>query len=164
MNIVISRIVNKIAFICPGGDSLRVALQRMRGVKVGQNVFIAQQVYFDELHPEAIEIGDNATIGLRTSIFSHFYWGPRRKGEFAAVVIGRDVYVGPHCLILPGVKIGEGAVIKGGTVVSRNVPPKVFFGVPSPEVLGQVTVPLTSEHGYREFIAGLKPTRRQARK
>ena len=163
MNIVLSRFINKLAFVCPGGDSLRVALQRMRGVKVGDNVFIAQQVYFDELHPEAIEIGDNVTIGLRTSIFSHFYWGPRRKDEYAAVMIGSDVYVGPHCLILPGVKIGEGAVIKGGTVVSRNVPPRAFYGMPSPEVLGQVTVPLTPDHGYQEFIAGLKPSRRHTR-
>ena len=163
MNIVLSRFINKLAFVCPGGDSLRVALQRMRGVKVGDNVFIAQHVYFDELHPEAIEIGDNVTIGLRTSIFSHFYWGPRRKDEYAAVMIGSDVYVGPHCLILPGVKIGEGAVIKGGTVVSRNVPPRVFYGMPNPEVLGQVTVPLTSEHGYQKFIAGLKPSRQHTR-
>jgi acetyltransferase-like isoleucine patch superfamily enzyme len=161
MNIILSRILNKIAFLCPGGDTVRVALQRMRGVKVGNNVFIAQQVYFDELHPEAIEVGDNCTIGLRTSIFSHFYWGPRRENEFSRVVIGKDVYVGPHCLILPGVKIGEGAVIKGGTTISRNVPPRAFFGVRGPEILGQVTVPLTTHHGYEEFIAGLKPIRRR---
>ena len=53
--------------------------------------------------------------------------------------------------------IGEGAVIKGGTVVTRNVPPHIFWGEPNAIALAKVTVPLTSEHSYREFIQGLKP-------
>ncbi len=161
MNGLLSRVINKIAFLSPGGDSFRVMLQRARGVKVGKGVFIGQYVYFDELHPEAIEIGDFCTIGLRTTIFTHFYWGPRQKDKHGRVVIQDNVYVGPHCLILPGVTIGEGAVIKGGTVISRNVPPHVFWGLPSPGVLGNVTVPLTSQTSYEEFIHGLKPLRQR---
>jgi len=128
----------------------------MRGAVVGKNVWISQFVYLDEVHPADITIGDNCTIGLRTSIISHFYSGPRRLVSNGKVAIEKDVFIGPHCVILPNVKIGEGAVIRAGTVVSRNVPPRTFWGTPSAEALGVATVPLTPEHTYEEFLDGLK--------
>jgi hypothetical protein len=44
------------AFLFPGGDTLRPWLHRRRGVKIGKNVWISQYVYIDELHPEALTI------------------------------------------------------------------------------------------------------------
>jgi len=75
----------------PGGYTLRVWLHRGRGAKIGKNVWISQFVYIDELHPEAVTIQDNCTIGLRTSIFTHFYWGPRKStnGYHEVVIEGR---------------------------------------------------------------------------
>jgi acetyltransferase-like isoleucine patch superfamily enzyme len=159
---LIGRLLNKIALIAPGGRSVRPALHRLRGASIGKNVWISQFVYVDELHPENITIGDNCTIGLRTSIISHFYWGSRRSESKGKVFIGQDVFVGPHCVILPNVRIGDGAVIKAGTVVSRNVPPHTFWGSPSAEALGTATVPLTPAHDYDEFTRGLKLTPRPA--
>jgi carbonic anhydrase/acetyltransferase-like protein (isoleucine patch superfamily) len=72
------------------------------------------------------------------------------------------VFIGPHCVILPNVRIGEGSVIRAGTVVSRNVPPRTLLGAPAPEALGVVTVPLTPEHSYEEFLRGVR-VRRTAR-
>jgi len=81
-------------------------------------------VYIDELHPEAVTIQDNCTIGLRTSIFTHFYWGPRKSTNgYHEVVIEKNIFIGPHCLILPDVRIGEGSVIKGGSVITRDILP-----------------------------------------
>ena len=40
-------------------------------------------------------------------------------------------FLGPHCLILPGVRVGEGAVVKGGSVITSNVPPFTFWGSPA---------------------------------
>jgi len=155
------RILHKLAFLGPGGYRLRPFLHRMRGVKIGKNVWISQYVYIDELHPDAVTIGDNSSIGLRTSIFTHFYWGPRRpENGFKEVVIEKDVFIGPHCVILPGVRVGEGAVVKGGSVLTRNVPPFTFWGPPAAGPLGRVTVPLTAEHDYDEFVRGLKPIRK----
>jgi acetyltransferase-like isoleucine patch superfamily enzyme len=157
---ILNRILHRLAYEVPGGMSLRPWLHKMRGAKIGTNVWISQQVYIDELHPEAVTIGDNCTIGLRTSIFTHFYWGPRQPGyDRGNVVIEEDVFIGPHCVILPGVRIGRGAVIKAGSVVAKNVPPLTFWGPPNGELLGRVTVPLTSEHTYEEFISGLRPLR-----
>jgi hypothetical protein len=115
-------------------------------------------VYLDELYPEAISIGENSTIGIRSSVFTHFHWGPRKiAGGCKAVVIGPNVFVGPHCVILPGVHIGEGAVVKAGSVLSNNVPPGVFWGQPPGRALGLATVPLTANGSYDDFIRGLRP-------
>ena len=153
----ISRALHKVTFIFPGGYSLRPFIHRLRGVKIGKNVWISQMVYLDELHPEAISIGDNSSIGLRTSVFTHFYWGEKKKNKYKKVIIDKNVFIGPHCLILPNVHIGEGAVIKGGTVISRDVPPFTFWGLPNAGPLAKITVPLTWEHSYGDFVKGLRP-------
>ena len=157
MNRTLSSSLNRLAFLCPGGSSVRPRLQRWRGVEIGTNVWFGLYVYIDDLHPSALSIGDNCTIGIRTTILTHFYWGPRRATSNGKVVIESDVFVGPHCVILPNVRIGKGSVIKAGTVVTRNVPPHTFWGTPSAGNLGTVTVPLTSAHGYAEFLRGMQP-------
>lgn len=159
---IYQRILHKIAMVAPGGSTIRPNLHRMRGVKIGSDVWISQYVYMDENHPEAITIGANSSIGLRVSIFTHFYWGPRRPPSAAGpVIIEEDVFVGPHCVILPNVRIGRGAVIKAGTVVSRDVPPGMMWGNPNPEALGRATIPLTAQTSYEEFVAGLRPIRKR---
>lgn len=156
----IGRFLHKLAFVAPGGHTLRPWLHRLRGAKIGQNVWIAQLVYLDELHPAEVTIGDNCTIGLRTSIFTHLYWGPRRPKSNGRVVIEKDVFIGPHCVILPNVRIGEGAVVRAGSVVSRNVPAHALWGSPPSELLGVATIALTNDHTYEEFVRGIKPRAR----
>lgn len=154
---LLGRFLHILAFIGPGGGSLRPWLHRLRGVHIGKQVWLSHFVYIDDCHPDRVSIGDNCTIGLRTTIFSHLYWGPRRTQHKGTVVIEKDVFIGPHCVILPNVRIGEGAVIKAGTVVSKNVPPRALWGPAAPEVLGTATVPLTAEHSYEEFVQGMRP-------
>jgi acetyltransferase-like isoleucine patch superfamily enzyme len=146
----------------PGGYSIRPNLHRLRGVQVGKNSWISQHVYIDEIHPEAITIGDNVTIGIRTSIIAHMYWGSARgKDSAGPITIESDVFVGPHCVILPGVHVGRGAVIRAGTVVSRDVAPGLLVGNTGVQPLAEVTVPLTPKHSYAEFVAGLRPLRKK---
>lgn len=153
----LSALLGRIAMVAPGGLNVRPRLQRWRGVQVGRGVWFGLFVSIDELHPEALTIGDNCTIGVRTTILTHFYWGPARAASNGAVVIEDDVFIGPHCVILPNVRIGQGAVIQAGTVVTRNVPPRTLWGNQSAGALGTVTVPLTRNHDYGEFLRGLKP-------
>ena len=155
------RFLNRIAYFIPGGYNMRPLIHRLRGVHMGKNVWISQYVYIDELHPSAVTIGNNSSIGLRTSIFTHFYWGRLRSEEHAGKVhIEENVFIGPHCVILPGVHIGKGAVIQAGTVVSRNVPPETVWGAPKSGPVARATVPLTPDFSYKEFIKGLRPLRK----
>jgi len=63
------RFLNRIVYFMPGGYSIRPFIHRLRGAHIGRNVWISRYVYIDELHPEVVIIGDNSSIGLRTSIF-----------------------------------------------------------------------------------------------
>jgi acetyltransferase-like isoleucine patch superfamily enzyme len=159
MNRVVSGLLNRLAFVCPGGFNVRPRIHRWRGAHIGRGVWIGAYVYIDELHPEALSIGENCTIGIRTSILTHFYWGSAKASANGQVVIEKDVFIGPHCVILPNVRIGEGSVINAGTVITRSVPAHSFVGSPPAGVLGRVTVPLTPEHGYMAFLRGLRPAR-----
>ncbi|MBN1920169.1 MAG: acyltransferase [Anaerolineae bacterium] len=50
----------------------------------------------------------------------------------AGVQIGNDVWLGTHAIVLPGVTIGDGAIVAAGSVVNSNVPPNaIVAGVPA---------------------------------
>jgi acetyltransferase-like isoleucine patch superfamily enzyme len=163
VNRLVGTALGRLALLLPGGSSVRPALQRWRGAAIGPNVWLGLYVYIDDLHPEALTIGRNCTIGIRTSIITHFYWGPRQGTSNGRVVIEDDVFIGAHCVILPNVTIGAGSVIQAGSVVSRSVPPHTFWGSPPSGPLGAVTVPLTPEHGYAAFLRGVRPAAEQHR-
>lgn len=157
MNVYVQRLLRKIAYLAPGGYSIRPVLHRIRGVTIGKNVWISQYVYIDEIHPECIFIGDNTTVGIGVLIIAHFYWGKRKSDYESKTKIGKDVFLGPHSVIFPNVTIGDGSVIQAGSVVTKDVPPKTLWGMPKSGALAKVSVPLTHEYSYSQFVRGLRP-------
>jgi UDP-3-O-[3-hydroxymyristoyl] glucosamine N-acyltransferase len=153
---VANRMLHTLARICPGSYSLRPRLHRWRGVKVGRNVFIGEDVYLENEYPECVEIGDNCEVGLRTVIMAHMR-GPGR------VILKPNVWIGPCCLIASAnervLTIGEGAVIGGGTVITADVPARAFVKVATSPPAAVANVPLTSAT-YEEFVRGLRPVPR----
>ena len=74
--------------------------------------------------PEKISIGENSVIGYNTTILAHEYLIKEyRLGE---VRIGENVLIGANTTILPGVTIGDGAVVAAGSVVHKDVAPGVL--------------------------------------
>jgi maltose O-acetyltransferase len=75
-----------------------------------------------------IRIGDNCLIGPDVGIYSagHRIQPEGRIADVYAqpVTIGNDVWIGGHSTILPGVTIGDGAVVAAGSVVTKDVPPR----------------------------------------
>ncbi|HAR94983.1 MAG TPA: acetyltransferase [Deltaproteobacteria bacterium] len=79
---------------------------------------------------ERITIGNNVTIGANTIISDtdfHSLSPQQRRSESsggtaAPIVIEDDVFVGMNCLILKGVRIGQGSVVGTGSVVATDVP------------------------------------------
>lgn len=84
-----------------------------------------------------IHIGDHALIGVNSVIYDTDFHSldpiKRRKDNIEDIVkkpveIENDVFVGANAMILKGVKVGKGAVIAAGAVVTKDVPSKVVVG------------------------------------
>jgi acetyltransferase-like isoleucine patch superfamily enzyme len=110
-----NRVLQRLAMSLPGGSNLRVALHRWRGVHIGKDVWIGSEALIETACPKMVTIGDRVIIGIRSTILAHFQ-------ELTGVSIGDDVYIGACAVILPGVKIGAGAVVSAGSVVTTSVP------------------------------------------
>jgi acetyltransferase-like isoleucine patch superfamily enzyme len=81
----------------------------------------------------SIEVGEDTQIGPGSLITTtdHDY-DDALAARFKRVVIGKGVWVSANVTILPGVEIGDGAVVGGGSVVMKNVPPRCLaLGVPA---------------------------------
>ena len=156
----LNRVLHLIARISPGATTLRPMLHRARGVKVGRRVFIGDDVYIDGEYPEFVEIQDDAAISMRSTIIAH------NKGP-GHVVIEREAFVGPHVVVLTsdrkGVRIGEGAVVGAGSVISRNVPARAVVVAAPTMIAGYASVSLATTDSIEDFWAGLKPARTKAR-
>jgi len=118
---------------------LRLWLYRRMGVRIGRNVFVGLDNYLDCQFPELITIEDDVTISFRVTVVVHD--DARRldrtepgagDGTVAPVRLRRGCYLGAGCVILPGVTVGERAVVGAGAVVTRDVPAEsVVTGVPA---------------------------------
>lgn len=96
------------------------------GIRIGKETAVAYKVVMDILFPEKISIGDNTIIGFNTTILAHEYLVDEyRVGD---VIIGNDVMIGANCTILPGVSIGDRAVVSANTLVHRDIPAGTFVG------------------------------------
>lgn len=95
-------------------------------MKVGQKTSFALMAMPDTMFPEKITVGSNSVIGYNTTILAHEYLiNEYRIGE---VIIGNEVLIGANSTILPGVTIGDGAVVSAATLVHKDVPPGAFVG------------------------------------
>lgn len=113
---------------------------RLRGVKIGKDVFIDRSVIIDESYPENIEIEDDVRIAANAVIVSHVKPGLFLREHYmptriARVKICRHSFIGINTVIMPGVTIGEGGVVVSGSVVMTNVAPfTVVCGVPAKKI------------------------------
>lgn len=93
--------------------------RRILGMKVGKDTAFALMVMVDVFFPEKIHVGENTIIGYNTTILTHEYLTKEyRLGE---VHIGSNVMIGANSTILPGVRIGDHAVVAAGSIVHRDV-------------------------------------------
>lgn len=104
-----------------------------KNIHLGKNVFINAGCCFQD--QGGIEIGDNSLIGHQCVLatLNHDPVPEKRAGMIAKrIVIGKNVWIGSHATILPGVHIGDGAIVAAGAVVTKDVPSRaVVAGVPA---------------------------------
>lgn len=96
---------------------------------IGDDVFINACCHFQD--HGGITIGDSCQIGHNV-VFATLNHGlaPEDRGTTypAPIVLGTNVWIGANATILPGVVIGDNAVIAAGAVVTKDVPPNVIVG------------------------------------
>lgn len=113
---------------------LPVVINNADHLRIGDRVSINAFVHIWALG--GVTIGDDTLIASHVAITSLTH-DPQAEvfsasSQARPVLIGRNVWIGTHAVILPGVTIGDGAIIGAGAVVIRDVAPKsVVVGVPA---------------------------------
>ncbi|MFG6321860.1 MAG: sugar O-acetyltransferase [Lachnospiraceae bacterium] len=104
-----------------------------KNITIGKDVFINSECHFQD--QGGIEIGDGALIGhnvVLATINHDLSPKENRKNHYAPIKIGAHAWIGSNATILPGVTIGDWAVVAAGAVVTRDVPAMtVVGGVPA---------------------------------
>lgn len=114
-----------------GGAEIR----RPEWIKIGQGTVIGNNAILDGRM--GIEIGDNVNFSTGVWIWTvqHDYKDPHFKDIGGKVVIGSNSWLSCRVTVLPGVRIGEGAVVAAGAVVTKDVEPyTVVGGVPAKKI------------------------------
>jgi len=139
-------------------------VEPLRRIRMGTPLGITPDVNFSE--PQNITIGERVSIGSRCFLWAgpdkgrivigdDVLFGPeviitaanyrfndgapvtKQLMEEGDVIVGADVWIGARAIILPGVTIGDGAIIGAGALVRGDVPPfAIAVGVPA-RVVGQ---------------------------
>lgn len=91
-------------------------------VEIGNNVFCNDNVSIN--CQKRISIGDSTIIGPGVMFFDHDHDYRNNIDDFIKkeIVVGKNVWIGAGCIILKGVKIGDGSVIAGGSLITKDVP------------------------------------------
>lgn len=117
----------------------------IKNIRCGKNISLYQPVYFDNGNDGHIEIGDNLSLSHNVTldasdlgeihIGDNVFIGPntvvRASNHDTAnhaqhipgrIFIDSNVWIGANCVILPDVRIGKGAVIGAGSIVTKDIP------------------------------------------
>jgi acetyltransferase-like isoleucine patch superfamily enzyme len=144
---IFGRILSSIAMSpMPLPPSLRVSLQRMRGVNIGKSVFLGMRCWLDSVRPDLITIEDYVSLAGNVTILTHSdATAPIREllgtdtHVLSKVTIKRGAWITINVTILPGVTIGENSIIAAGSVVTKDIPPGVIAGGMPAKVLKKLT-------------------------
>lgn len=110
---------------------LRPAILRMLGAKVGNNVFIGDYVRVDLNHSDQLEIEDGVHIAGDCRLLCHkkdlnnyrvgMIYGmmPYKYGK---IHLGKNCAIGTGSIVMPGVTVGEGAIVGAGSLITKDIP------------------------------------------
>lgn len=106
-----------------------------KGIEIGEDSIIGDHVFLDGR--AKLKIGNHVDIASQVLIYNseHDLASEGFDPVEAPVTIEDYVFIGPRAIILPGVKIGKGAAIGAGAVVTRDVPEfAIVGGVPAVKI------------------------------
>lgn len=106
-------------------------------ISIGSDTIVGDHVFLDGRAP--ITIGNHVDIASSVLIYNSEH--DINKDDFSAreepVEIGDYVFIGPRAIILPGVKIGKGAIVGAGAVVTKDIPDFAISGGVPAKIIGE---------------------------
>ncbi len=108
-----------------------------KNISIGHGTIIGQGAFLDGR--DTLLIGDNVDIASDVMIYNseHDIHSEDFKPILAPVEIGDYCFIGPRAIILPGVKVGKGAVVAAGAVVTKDVEENSIVGGVPAKVIGE---------------------------
>lgn len=104
-------------------------------ISIGHDTIIGDHCFMDGRAP--LKIGNHVGIASQVLIYNdeHDINSPNYGNSFGPVEIGDYVFIGPRSIILPNIKIGKGAVVAAGAIVTKNIPDfEIWGGVPAKKI------------------------------
>jgi len=144
----------RIFTIGPGTSFLLHVKIRFPGnLRIGRNSTVNYDCVLDARGAEII-IGDNVNIASEVMIWTqeHDPDSPTHQTISKPVVIGDYAWIASRAIILPGVTIGEGAVIAAGAVVTKDVSPYAIVGGNPAKFIRERSRDLRYELNYFPFL------------
>jgi maltose O-acetyltransferase len=107
------------------------------GIRIGTDTIIGDHAFLDGR--AALVIGNHVDIASYVMIYNseHDLESEKFEAIEEPIEIGDYVFIGPRAIILPGVKIGKGAVVAAGAVVTKDVPDFAIVGGVPAKVIGE---------------------------
>ena len=107
-----------------------------RHISIGDRSMIGEDAIVSSA--DEVVIGDDVMMGPQVMIYTANHGMAvgatmrQQPSVTSPVRIGNDVWIGARAILLPGIEIGDGAVVAAGAVVTRDVPPfAIVAGVPA---------------------------------
>lgn len=110
---------------------LRPYILRRMGCKVGKGCFMGDYVRIDTSHPDMITIEDNVSIASGSRLLCH----QRDFSDYCVgddymqlgyivkpIVLKKGCLIGMESFVMPGVTVGDGAIIGAGSIVTKDIP------------------------------------------
>ena len=104
-------------------------------ISIGHDTIIGDHCFMDGRAP--LKIGNHVGIASQVLIYNdeHNINSSDYGNSFGPVEIGDYVFIGPRAIILPNIKIGKGAVVAAGAVVTKDIPEfEIWGGVPAKKI------------------------------
>jgi len=104
-------------------------------IKIGHDTIIGDHCFLDGR--AKLIIGNHVGIASQVLIYNdeHNVHSDNYENSFGPVEIGDYVFIGPRAIILPDIKIGKGAVVAAGAVVTKDIPDfEIWGGIPAKKI------------------------------
>lgn len=110
-------------------------LRRPSRIRIGKGTVVGERVELDGR--ASLFIGEQVNISSEVMIYTlqHDYKAPGFENSGAPVIVEDYVWLSTRSILLPGIRIGKGAIVAAGAVVTKDVPPfAVVAGVPAKQI------------------------------